>query len=208
MILYGILGLMIGLCVISISGDYSAIKLLNSFLKGIAISPEKANAIDSFRNNIVLIYLCILPVMLIVFMIWINLSNKNLDHFGFKKKYSSAYAVGCFFIPFVNLVEGYNVVSEIWSGTTNGRKPVLIRVWWFFTIFSFIIERLFLKTSADSSNIPQVISQIEKSVFSNVLTIIYLILTILVIRSIYREQHNRNNEVAAVQTAVLANNAR
>ena len=42
-------------------------------------------------------------------------------------KYTPKWAVGCFFVPFLNLVMPYQVVREIWKASNGGSEPVWAR---------------------------------------------------------------------------------
>lgn len=73
----------------------------------------------------------------IAFVLWVYRAYKNLFAFpGVQRTYTPARAVGVFFIPFVNLFKIYQVMREIWLGSTTwedeGGSARLIVWWWFF----------------------------------------------------------------------------
>ena len=54
----------------------------------------------------------------IVFLMWLYRSCNNLRALGFGRRqisYSPGWAVGSFFVPFVNLVVPYRAVRELWQ---------------------------------------------------------------------------------------------
>src|SRR5688572_9717366 len=53
---------------------------------------------------------------IVVFLVWMRRSYINLKALGVRGlEYSPGWAVGCWFIPFVNLVRPYTIMKEIWT---------------------------------------------------------------------------------------------
>lgn len=87
----------------------------------------------------------------VVFFVWVNKSNKNLESLGVKNKiFSSGWSVGWFFIPFANFVKPYQVMREIWDESSRIKVRVdnydytkkapgsTVLLWWLTCIFSNI----------------------------------------------------------------------
>ncbi|MCM3900346.1 MAG: DUF4328 domain-containing protein [Pyrinomonadaceae bacterium] len=56
----------------------------------------------------------------ILFLMWLYRSYENLPSFGTPSRnitYSSGWALGSFFIPFVNLVVPYRAIKELWRNS-------------------------------------------------------------------------------------------
>ena len=54
----------------------------------------------------------------VAFLLWLYRSHENLPSFGVRKntlEYSSGWAVGSFFVPFVTLVVPYRAIKEMWT---------------------------------------------------------------------------------------------
>src|ERR1044072_835531 len=92
-----------------------------------------------------LLVFVLLPVYIltvIFFLIWLNRSYKNLTPLGAQHlEFSSGWAVGYWFIPFVNLLKPFQVVREVWNQSdpdadpqlnflTSTGTPALLGFWW------------------------------------------------------------------------------
>jgi hypothetical protein len=80
-------------------------------------------------------------VTAVFFLVWIHRVHRNLPWLGTRGlKYSPAWAIGGFFIPFVNLVLPFLVVREIWKASdpqrTDGHSwkdtslSLVVPSWW------------------------------------------------------------------------------
>lgn len=73
--------------------------------------------------------------MLIVFLRWTYRAMSNVHALGANGVDSPAWAVGCFFIPFVNLVAPYTAMSQIWrasisAGDWKAENAPIVGIWW------------------------------------------------------------------------------
>lgn len=91
-----------------------------------------------------LLFAVFLPTS-ITFLMWIHRIHKNLPALrAGHLKYSPGWAVGCFFIPILNLIQPYLVMREIWresdparlmvsaeaSGSTKPSSAASVGWWW------------------------------------------------------------------------------
>ena len=87
--------------------------------------------------------LCAMVVFLILFGKWIHRAYRNLPALGAREpRLSPEWAVGSFFVPFLNLFRPYQVISEIWkasdpdlnetdrSSRRRATTPPWIVAWW------------------------------------------------------------------------------
>lgn len=83
----------------------------------------------------------------IVFLMWLHRVSSNLPAFGYWKSqgYSPAWAVGSFFVPFVNLVVPYQAIKDIWQKSRPASAesfsfvkspPGFFPAWWGFWLAS------------------------------------------------------------------------
>ena len=67
----------------------------------------------------------------VFFLMWLYRAHENLQAFGVRKnqlEYSSGWAVGSFFVPFVSLVVPYRAIRELWQGAYRNRATCLARL--------------------------------------------------------------------------------
>ncbi len=74
------------------------------------------NASDHAQLMVALLYIAVFLVAGIAYLVWVNGANKALRESGVQGlKYGPGSAVGVYFIPFYNLVAGYQVMDEVWK---------------------------------------------------------------------------------------------
>ena len=126
---------------------------------------------NQFGGFLVLIIflLAVLDVLLylatvVVFPMWLYRSYKNLRAFNswVRLDYSPGWAVGSFFIPFVNLVVPYRAVRETWQKSgppdealiSQPNPPPSFPLWWLFWLLCSITGNISLRVSFNE-NVPE-----------------------------------------------------
>ena len=138
---------------------------------------------------------------IVVFLMWLHRSYENLPALGVSPrdlKYSSGWAVGSFFVPFVNLVVPYRAVVELWGKSAPHATrmfgqlsaPEFIKQWWALWIISNIVNNIYSRMVIQSEA-PSVLS-LTFGVLSDVLDIAAAMLAIKVVREIDRRQTERS----------------
>ena len=164
---------------------------------------------DGFEDNPVTLALGLLTLVLgivqfvvyvttvVVFLMWLYRVHENLAAFGVPRnqmQYSSAWAVGSFFIPFANLVIPYRAIKEVWQKSVPNyatmfsavSPPGFFAAWWGFWITGNIADNIYLRLSwreAASTDVIEVIG-----VIGGVLGIVAALLAVKVVREIQRQQ--------------------
>lgn len=140
----------------------------------------------------------------VVFLIWLNLSHKNLLALrpAFLR-FSSGWAVGWWFIPFANLVKPFQVVREVWCESdpeipqdqmflteSLHSAPTFMALWWGFWLAANIVtngvDKLFDLDRTDNVSVVGL-----GFVVASALTIIAAVLAIKVVRDITSRQAAR-----------------
>lgn len=134
----------------------------------------------------------------LAFLFWIYRAYQNLTALNVRdQSYSPSWAAGGFFVPLLNLVRPYQIVSEIWaksepdlSRPATSTSP-LIKVWWATFIIGSVLSRV-ADTSARGNATPdQLIWPMWLTLISIGLQIIAAISGSLVIKSIDDRQEQR-----------------
>lgn len=134
---------------------------------------------------------------IVAFLLWLYRSYENLPSFGVRKnslKYSSGWAVGSFFVPFVSLVIPYRAVKELWNKSVPNSgelfrdlgPPAFFPLWWAAWLISNFAGQTYLRLSWNEK-----LSQEASAVFgavTSVFDILASILAIMVVREIDRQQ--------------------
>lgn len=95
----------------------------------------------------------------IFFCVWLYRAADNLRAFNpwNRTDNSPGWAVGSFFIPFVNLVVPYRAVREVWQKSATAddllvstpRPPVTFPVWWLFWLLASFAGNASMRASFD-----------------------------------------------------------
>lgn len=133
----------------------------------------------------------------VAFLLWLYRSHENLPSFGVRKnslEYSSGWAVGSFFVPFVTLVVPYRAIRELWSKSVphaadlfpHPSPPAFFPLWWAAWLINNFVGQAYLRLSWGEKLSPE--SSALFGAVTAVLNILAAILAIMVIREIDRQQ--------------------
>ncbi len=153
----------LSLIAIGLLAGMAAIDVLNVILSVVEMNFPYPIELDSGESMSVWMMLLVLLIFLqipvyiltvVFFLMWLNRSYKNLVPLGAQHlEFTSGWAVGYWFIPFVNLVKPFQVVREVWNQSdpdadpqlnflTSTGTPALIGFWWALWISSNITTNL------------------------------------------------------------------
>ncbi len=103
-------------CIAIISGLFQLDLILRAISSSITESEASAN--DSRQQLIGILQTIIFLSTLISFLVWFYTVHKNLSSLHYvNQKYKSGWAIGGFFVPFLNLVRPIQVMREVWYGS-------------------------------------------------------------------------------------------
>ncbi len=139
-------GLFVAIFVVSVVASYSTWSLVR-YLQGLSSGepPDEAAAevIDSRQATVGILQVVLFVGCGIAFLMWFHGAHKNLKAGGIEGlRYSPGWAVGGFFVPFLNLVRPFQVMKEVWHGSVSlaresegasreaGAPPTLAGWWW------------------------------------------------------------------------------
>lgn len=178
------------------------LSLLQFFFPQLAFADEEINdpqliLFGLFLLGLGLIQIVVFIATIVAFLMWLYRSYENLPHFGVRKndlQYSSGWAVGSFFIPFVNLVVPYRAVKELWSKSVpkslemfrEPAPPMIFPFWWAIWLISNFANNIYLRLSWGGHVTPEVDATF--GIFTGLLDILAAILAIMVVREIDRQQ--------------------
>ena len=130
---------------VAVFADLNQAALLEDLAAGMSKTEAELNASDNFFGAAGLAQSATYVLSAIVFLFWIYRVSANQRALGAKRVlYSPGWAVGGWFVPFLNLVRPFQVVREIWinsspasnpgnqvtTGLMRHYTPPLIGVWW------------------------------------------------------------------------------
>jgi hypothetical protein len=149
-----------------------------------------------------LIQVVVYIATIVVFLMWMYRSYENLPSFGVPRrdlKYSSGWAVGSFFVPFVSLVVPYRAMKELWSKSVPGpgrifgdpSAPGFFPLWWAVWLISNMANQVLLRMEL-RGELSTELSSILGFV-SGLLDILAAVLALMVVREIAQQQTQSAN---------------
>jgi hypothetical protein len=177
------------------------VKIVEVGMKFDAFAQEE-ETIDQMIMLSGLVELLVLLPTAVLFCCWIYRANANLRILeARRRRFSPGWAVGYFFIPFINLVRPCQVAQEIWRGSDpeyvgqdytwkNAPGSAVVGFWWAFYLMDGVVARISFAAQPKGNN--PALDDIQRScvidIASNSLTIVAGLLAILMIGRILRRQ--------------------
>jgi multisubunit Na+/H+ antiporter MnhC subunit len=134
---------------------------------------------------------------IVIFLTWLYRSYENLPALGVPRnriEYSSGWAIGSFFVPFVNLAVPYLAVRELWrksmadSSTMFGElsPPAFFPLWWATWLLSNFAGNIYFRFVLTETPDPNLL--LIGGIVTSVLNIVSAMFLIKVIKEINRQQ--------------------
>lgn len=171
---------------------------------------EELTVYDFIDLGVGLVQILIYFSTVVAFCVWLYRVHKNLIPLGHPKhslQHSAGWAVGSFFVPFVNLVVPYRALKEVWvksdpSVTADNfvpsyepSPPTIFPAWWTFWLFSNFANNIALRLHLRAETIPAVTAATYFDLLGDILSVPAAIFAIAVVRSIDRRQEERSRQV-------------
>lgn len=174
------------------------------------ITDAEAAANDARQQLIGQLGMIIYLATIVAFLMWFHRVHRNLASLGNRSlKYSPGWAVGGFFIPFLNLVRPFQVMVEVWHGSdpagiesvdddftqmaaARPRTPALVGWWWALFLFSgFLGQILFRLAFSENPSLDELRAFSSLRILSDIVDIPSALLAILLVGRITRWQSRR-----------------
>jgi hypothetical protein len=143
----------------------------------------------------------------VFFLIWLHRSYKNLRAFSNWSRLDSSpgWAVGSFFVPFLNLVVPYRAVKEVWQKSwppdeallSAPSPPAQFPLWWTFWLLSCFANNISFRLSFNE-NVPESSVTIV-SIIASGLSIVAAAFCYLVVDAIDKRQEETSRTVNLIK---------
>ena len=138
----------------------------------------------------------------VFFCMWLYRAYDNLRAFGHGQlDHSPGWAVGSFFVPFVNLVIPYRAVREVWQKSAPPDEallsapspPAWFPIWWAFWLISCFVDNISLRASFNE-DIPENVTT-TIAIVASALSIIAAGVAYLVVDAIDKRQEETSQKL-------------
>lgn len=132
-----------------------------------------------------------------VWLLWLHQAYRNLRLVGTKRsRFTARWAVGYWFVPFLNFVRPYQIVKELWqrSESLNDRDsftglpaPALLP-WWWGTYLTGLLGRLQATLALGARSLHEPSSVTDATIVGDAAGVVAAVLAIMVVRGISGRQ--------------------
>ena len=149
------------------------------------------------EGGLALMTLAVYIATIIVFLMWMYRAYENLPALGVARSsigYSSGWAIGSWFVPFVSLVVPYRATKELWNKSVPNTgtmfsalsPPAFFPIWWAFWLLSNFASNAYLRLSFNDQLSPEVDGVL--GVVTAVLSIVSALFAMKVVAEIDKQQ--------------------
>jgi hypothetical protein len=184
--------------------EANLIKVTSAIAAGTA-GPQDAIAHDEMSMPIYLFYILVYVVAGTLFLVWVNRSNKNLHAIGMTDmQFSPGWAVGWWFVPFINLVRGHTIVKELWEGSDSPslqvsdakKAPQLLDFWWGAWLISGLLARISGRmVNGDSPSLDDFQNSAYLGIAGSLVSLVAGYLVIRIVSAISEAQSNKRRQI-------------
>ena len=186
--------------------NYLQLQLANRLAVGAGVLNDELESNDARQLVLGSLSALLFLAIAIVFLVWFHRVHSNLKSLKARHlKYTSGWAVGCWFVPFLNLVRPVQIAQEIWRNSdpesVSGREnssiaaptnSTLIGFWWAMWLISNFISQISARMSWEVVNTPEALhADAAVAMIADVASIIAGVLALAVVSAIDARQMER-----------------
>ena len=186
--------------VVAIVADVDRLVLLDGLTSGSA-GNERALFSDSWTSAMGIAQLAVIVLSGIAFLALFRRAYGNLASFGVPTKHTPGWAIGAWFVPFLNFFRPKQIANEIWVGSDPAgaatKPPALLSWWWAAWILSTVFARVASSGPAEDGDIAELQTRTSLFLMSDLVDAVALVLVVIVATGIFRRQEARAVSLAA-----------
>lgn len=210
----GALVLVIVADLVGLVGDVQLHSIASRIADGERVPFSDVDSVDSFLRATGLTQLVLLLLTAVVFLLWLSRAYRNAIAMGIRNpRYGTRWAIGCWFVPFVNLVVPKNVSNDVWRGSDPEmaygdpafmKRPVaaFIHWWWGIWLLSGLLSRIAANSNYDARNADELRASASLFFAADALSIAAAALAILFVARATARSEERRRRFAYNQAGV------
>ena len=147
----------------------------------------------------------------IVFVVWFQRCYKNANALGASHlRFSSGWAAGAWFVPFLNFVRPKQIADDIWKSTDPEAPwppsgswlanpvPLLIHLWWALFIAGAVVARIVASRAGNSNSLSEIRTLDRVAAAGQIVTVAGAILAALVVRAMTARAEQRATRLGVI----------
>jgi Domain of unknown function (DUF4328) len=158
------------------------ILLINREIDGEEVSASQYESNDLRQSLVGMLQFALYLAGIVVFIMWMFRAYRNVDAVAPReRRYGRGWAIGGWFVPFLNLWRPKQVINDIWrAGGAPPEPSGLLFAWWTLWIITNWVSNLALRSAFDSETAEDYRSRAIAYLASDLMDIPTAILAILV----------------------------
>jgi Domain of unknown function (DUF4328)/Protein of unknown function (DUF2510) len=199
------------LTVAAVLSGWAELSLLGRVVEDPAsVGPAEAAASDRRQALIGLLQLLLYLGTVVVFLVWFRRAYRNLPALGAESlRFSGGWAVGAWFVPFLNLVRPKQLADDIWRASDPAlppqpgaawkqqRVPPLVHWWWALFVASNLLGWAAFRLGQDATTAEGLRTGSAITLAGDVLDLPLTILALWLVAQVTRRQEARAAQLAA-----------
>ena len=198
------LGCYLGVTVVMLGSNVLHYSLVTRFAAGEQIPDAVWDRTEDWGTMLSVVSLLLYFATALVFIGWFHRAYANLKPLGARGlQYSSGWAIGAWFVPFLNLIRPVQIAQEIWRHSDPqaiarnedhqaiGKNSTLIGFWWAVWLINGVIGHIAYRLSRDAQATEAILSATLVCIIANIVAIIETALAMAVVSAIQARQTER-----------------
>src|SRR5439155_3907674 len=201
---------LVAVAVLDVAGfgsDYLEYDLYDRVVRRAAYAQQDIDDADLRQGAIALLQLAAFIAAIVLFLRWFHRSYRNLRAVGGNQRYGEGWAIGAWFVPFLNLYRPKQIANDIWRGSDpalpnaapSERAPVspLLGWWWAAFLVSTWADNIAARLAFNGDAASDIRSADLAQLVGDVLDLIAAVLAIAAIRALTARQSERATELCS-----------
>jgi hypothetical protein len=173
--------------VVAVLSDALEWRLMDQIIAGEEVTDAEATANDNRQATIGLVQLALFVAAAVVFIRWMSAAYRNVDVVArAERRYSHGWAIGSWFVPFMNLFRPKQIINDIWRAggrdVSDAQPGWLLLAWWLLFLLSSWIVNAAARSYLNADTAEEVKTGTILYLVSDAMSVVCAILAIVIVR--------------------------
>jgi uncharacterized protein DUF4328 len=169
---------------LAVLSDILEIRLMDRVVAGEPVTEADATSNDNRQGLVGIVQFVVLVAGAIAFIRWLHAAYKNVDVVDRpQRRYGHGWAIGSWFVPFLNLWRPKQIVNDVWRAGGKGEPGELLLMWWLAFVVSNFVANIAIRSSFGDATAEEIRNGSIAYAISDGIDIVGAILAILVVRA-------------------------
>ena len=171
-------------CAAAVVVDIADLAILDRLIAGENVTDAELNADDERMRLVGLLQFAGLIAGAIVFIRWMHGAYRNVDVVApQERRYGHGWAIGSWFVPFLNLWRPKQIANDIWRAGGSGGPGALLWLWWTVFVVSNWAANIAIRSYLSDDSTEDLRTGTIAYMISDGLDVVGAILAVLVVRA-------------------------